>query len=213
MSRENIFERVERLVDLAVDILRSGRTMEDFPEELKETFARWEMAYSTQMQYYHKGKSFVHNVYRIAVKQKWGVISDKQIREDLYAAPLLFVRIEPINREFKRALAIERLEKSIAMAIADDDFSAQAKLEAILYKYLDAANDPEPMNDMNKMAADFNIVQTFDPKLLHLEDVSWEYIDSFRNQMLNRTKLIQQNIEEGNTEPLEKMEDIDNGQE
>jgi hypothetical protein len=210
--RENIFERVERLIDEAVKHLASGRDIDDFPEELKNTFARWELAYSTQMKYYHKGKTFAFNVYKIAANERFGSIHDRQLREDMYAAPLLFVRIEPVNREFKRALAIERLEKSIVQAIADQDYAAQAKLEAILYKYLDVANDPEPMNDMNKVAKDFNIIQKFEPKLLNIEDVSWEYIDKFRHTMINRTKTLQENIESGNTEPLEKMEDIDNGE-
>lgn len=196
MSRENVFERVDRMVDVAVKHFKSGRNAAELPAEVANVFERWEMAYRTTRKYYQRGKEYIFSVYSIWMKERHGIIDARTIREDLYAAPLLFVRIEPTNREFKRMLAIERLEKSILKAEIAGKYAEQARLEAVLFKYLDPTDDPVTEVNMDDVAKNFNIMPMFDPNLLGVESVSQEYVMQFKARMLQKKKVLLNELDE-----------------
>lgn len=208
MSRENVFERVERLLSLAVKHFKSGKSSKELPEDLANTFERWEMAYRLHKRHYQRGKEYVVSVYSIWIKDRFGIVDNRTIREDLYAAPLLFVKIEPTNREFKRMLAIERLEKSILKAEAAGKFAEQARLEAVLFKYLNPADDPEEPQNMDEIAKTFNIMPAFDVKLLNLPEVSQEQVLKFKEKMILKKKRQLDELEDAEFE--EDKEDMEN---
>jgi hypothetical protein len=206
MSRENVFERVDRMVDVAVKHFKSGRNAKELPEEVANVFERWEMAYRTTRKYYQRGKDYIFSVYAIWIKERHGITDERTIREDLYAAPLLFVKIEPTNREFKRMLAIERLEKSILKAEIADKYAEQARLEAVLFKYLDPTDDPVKDMDMDEVAQNFNIMPAFNPKLLGVEEISLEQVLKFKNKMMQKKKRILDEVDEPEVIQSEELE-------
>jgi hypothetical protein len=206
MSRENVFERVDRMVDVAVKHFKSGRNAKELPEEVANVFERWEMAYRTTRKYYQRGKDYIFSVYSIWIKERHGITDARTIREDLYAAPLLFVRIEPTNREFKRMLAIERLEKSILKAEMAGKYAEQARLEAVLFKYLDPTDDPVKDMDMDEVAQNFNIMPAFNPKLLGVEEISLEQVLKFKNKMMQKKKRILDEVDEPEVVQSEELE-------
>lgn len=208
MSRENVFERVDRMVELAVKHFKNGGDAGQLPVEVANVFERWEMAYRTTKKYYQAGKEYIFSVYAVWIKERHGITDSRTIREDLYAAPLLFVKIEPTNREFKRMLSIERLEKSILKAQLAGKYAEQARLEAVLFKYLDPTDDPVQEVNMDDVAKNFNIMPVFDPKLLGVEPISLEDVMKFKSKMLQKKKVLL-DIEEAEVyKPLsEELED------
>lgn len=208
MSRENVFERVDRMVDIAVKNFKSGNKASDLPADVADIFERWEMAYRTTRKYYQQGKEYIFSVYSIWIKERYNIVDARTIREDLYAAPLLFVKIEPTNREFKRMLAIERLEKSIRKAELAGKYAEQARLEAVLFKYLDPTDDPAKEIDMDEVAKNFNIMPAFNPKLLGVEELSLEDVNKFKTKMMQKKRRILDEIDEAEViTPSDNLED------
>jgi hypothetical protein len=209
MSRENVFERVDRMINVAVKHFKTGKNAKELPEEVANVFERWEMAYRISKKYSSRGKEYILSVYSVYIKERHGIIDERTIREDLYAAPLLFVKIEPTNREFKRMLAIERLEKAIHRAELNGKYAEQARLEAVLFKYLDPNDDPIVETNMDDIVKNFNIMPAFNPKLLGVKDVSEEYVMKFKSKMLQKKRRLLDEVEEAEEYiiPSEDLED------
>jgi len=206
--KENVFERVERFIDVAVKHFKSGKNAKELPAELGNVYERWEMAYRIQRKYYGRGKEYVFSVYALWIKERHNITDSRSIREDLYAAPLLFVKIEPTNREFKRMLAIERLEKSILKAEIAGKFAEQARLEAVLFKYLDPTDDPLPEAVEDETIKNFVIMPVHEPKMLGVPDLSLDEVMKFKGKMMAKHRRLldeedDAKYEEVKEEPLE----------
>ena len=196
MTRETSFERVDRIIEAAVRHYKTGKNTLELPSDLAETFDRWAMAYKIQKEHNQRGRDYIYATYAAWVGKTYHIIDNRAIREDLYAAPILFTKIEPVNREFKRMLAIERLEKSILKAEIAGKFAEQARLEGVLFKYLDPANDPIAEEDFKGVTENFSIRPVFDPKLLGVEPLSWDKINKFKEKMITRKKKLLDDVEE-----------------
>lgn len=208
MSRESIFERVDRMLEIAVKHFKSGKDMGNISPETAEIFERWEYAYRVSKQYYAEGKEYIYSTYATWVYHRFGISNDRTIREDLYAAPILYGKIEPVNREFKRMLAIERLERNIRKAELNQKYAEAARLEAVLFKYLDPALDPVEEKEEDQEAKNFTIMPTFDPKLLGVEPLSMEQVMKFKGEMIKRKKKLLQEIDEADeVKPNTDIED------
>lgn len=186
MSRESAFERVERLIDEAVRHYKLRNSSVELPPELANIFHRWQVAYNISKQYNARGKEYIIGFYGTWLLDNYGIKDERTVREDLYAAPILFSKIDPVNREFKRMLAIERLEKSILKAGEAGKFAEQARLEAVLFKYLNPDNDPVEETDPNESLKTFAITPKFDPKLLGVDEVPFATIQKMKERMITK---------------------------
>lgn len=194
--KENVFERVDRLLNLAVKHYKSGKNATELPEDLANIFQRWEMAHRLTKLHYQKGKEYIFSTYATWLHHNFGITDNRTIREDLYAAPLLFTKIEPTNREFKRMLAIERLEMSIRKAEIAGKYAEQARLEAVLFKYLNPVDDPVEEKNMDEIAKTFHIRPAFEPKILGIEERSQEDVLKFKEKMILKKKKLLDEVEE-----------------
>jgi hypothetical protein len=209
MPKETSFERVDRIIDAAVKHYKTGKNILELPADLAETFERWEMAHRIQKEHYQRGRDYVYATYAAWVNKRYGIMDNRAIREDLYAAPILFTKIEPVNREFKRMLAIERLEKSILKAEIAGQFAEQARLEGVLFKYLDPKNDPIAEEDFKGVTDNFSIRPVFDPKLIGVNPLSWDKIQKFKEKMVTRKKKLLDDVEEAQIVPSNDEEDLE----
>lgn len=207
MGAESVFERVDRLIAKAAKHFKDGDTAANLPEELANIFERWTMAYSLSKQYNHMGSEYILSVYSIWLKNVHGLDNVRTAREDLYAAPMVGYMIAPINRDFQRAIAIERINKAIGKAMVSGKFAEQARLEGVLFKYLDPANDPPQITDAESIQKNFNIMPAFDPELLKIENTSFDIIYAKREQMSHRKKKLLDKLEDATFEDIkEEME-------
>jgi len=208
MGAESVFERVDRLISRAAKHFRDGDNAANLPEDLAKIFERWTMAYSISKQYNHMGSEYILSLYSIWLKNVHGLDNVRTAREDLYAAPMVGYMIDPINREFQRSIAIERLNKAIGKAMVAGKYAEQARLEGVLFKYLDPANDPPQITDADSIQKNFNIMPAFDPQLLNVENTSFEVIYAKKEVMSQRKKKLLDKLEDANfVEVKEEMED------
>lgn len=170
MGRESVFDRVERIVEAIVAHFRSGKKNEDLPHELAGIVERWTMAYQLLKKHNHMGREFVIATYKVWLYQVYKIDNHRTALEDLYAAPMIGYIIDPINREFKRSIRIAVLEKQIARAYSQNKFAEAARLEGVLFKYLDPINDEAPIDPNEEIAQTFNIQPIFKPELAGVKE-------------------------------------------
>jgi hypothetical protein len=210
MANINFFEKTDKMLAYAAKHFKEGKTGSELPEEIAKTFERWTMAYSLLKQYNHMGREYVVSVYAIWLKNMHGIENMRTVREDLNAAPMIGYYIDPINREFKRTLAIERLEKQIAMAYANGERGDAARLEAILFKYIDPINDPIKIDDNDDIQNNFIIMPAHDPELLGLPNTTFNEIYKLKDKMAARKNKLADKIESGSFK--EETNDLENEQ-
>lgn len=189
MGRESIFERVDRLFDVAVQHFRSGKSNADFPEEIAGIFERWTMAYQIMKKNNHMGRDFIIAKYKVWLFNTHKIDNHRTALEDLYAAPKIGAIVDPVDLEFKRKIRIAVLEKQIALAYELAKFADAAKLEMVLQKYLDKSNDPPPIDPNEEVAKTFNITPVFNPELAGVKTLPFEIIMEKRNVFLERIKV------------------------
>jgi hypothetical protein len=208
MANESVFERTDRLLEIAAKHFKGGKNAQDLPDEIARIFERWTMAYSLLKQYNHMGREYVVSVYAIWAKNVHGIDNLRTVREDLNAAPMIGYYIDPINREFKRTLAMERLEKQIALAYANGERGDAAKLEAVYWKYIDPINDPIKLDDNENIQDNFLIMPAHQPEILGLPNTTFKEIIKIKDQMANRKNKLADKIESGSfTEEKNELED------
>lgn len=205
MGRESVFERVDRLFDVAVEHFKSGKSNADLPDEIAGIFERWTMAYQIMKKNNHMGRDFIIAKYKVWLFNTHAIDNHKTALEDLYAAPKIGAIVDPVDLEFKRKIRIAVLEKQIAVAYELAKFSDAAKLEMVLQKYLDKSNDPPPIDPNEEVAKTFAIEPVFEPNLLGVSIQPFEVISQKREEMLKKSKAIkdidyQEISEDGNKE-------------
>lgn len=205
MGREAIFERVDRLFEVAVKHFKSGKSNADLPEEIAGIFERWTMAYQIMKKNNHMGRDFIIAKYKVWLYNTHRIDNHRTALEDLYAAPKIGAIVDPIDLEFKRKIRIAVLEKQVAFAYSLGKIGDAAKLEMVLQRYLDKSNDPLPIDPNEEVAKTFNIEPVFEPQLAGVTVQPFEVISQKREEMLRKSKAIkdieyQEVSEDGNKE-------------
>lgn len=206
MARESIFDYVERKVDEAKKHIKNGRRPDEFPEELKILFLRWNKACTALTTFQNKPQSKILVSYMTWLMQDGISIDERTAREDLYAARLLYPDITGMVRETERLLDLALMKDAAHKALAEGKFGDFAKIMRVRAMYLDPRFDPIETKD-SELEENFNIMPAFAPEVLGIEDASFSDINKQRAKMLQRKKTLAEKLDDF-VEPEEiKLED------
>lgn len=189
MGRESVFDRVDRLFEKAVEHFKSGKSNADLPPDVANIFERWTMAYQILKKDNHMGRDFIIAKYKVWLFNTHKIDNHKTALEDLYAAPKIGAIVDPIDLEFKRKIAVARIEKKITLAYELGKFNEAAKLELVLQKYLDKSNDPPPIDPNEEVAKTFSITPVFKPELAGVKALPFEKIMEKRKGYLEKIRI------------------------
>lgn len=195
--------RVQSHVDNAIKLLSSGVDPEDFPMEMKKHIKHWSAAHSLLLDKGHKGKAFVAKLLLLQFPDELRSTSDAYLV--MSCAEEFFVKFSRVNREAERIYAIERLKRQISKAEKDEDFSAVARLEAVLFKYLNPEHDPIDAPDWEEIRKGINIIPTYQPELIGVEPVDKQTVTTMYAAYVKRLRLKDEDLIE-DAKPLQEDE-------
>lgn len=206
MARESIFDYVERKVEEAKKHIKNGRRPDEFPEDLKLLFMRWNKACTALTTFQNKPQSKILVSYMTWLMQDGISIDERTAREDLYAARLLYPDITGMVRETERLLDLALMKDAAHKALAEGKFGDFAKIMRVRAMYLDPRFDPIETKE-SELEENFNIMPAFAPEILGIENASFEEINKQRAKMLQRKKTLAEKLDDF-VEPQEiKLED------
>jgi len=195
MGRENLFDYVERKVNEAKKLIKSGKRPEDFPEELKEIFLRWSKASTALTKFQAKSASKLLVAYMTWLLEDGISIDERTAREDLYAARLLYPDLTGMVRETERLLDLALLKDAAHKALADGKYGDVAKILRVRAMYLDPRFDPVENKDED-LEKNFNIMPAFNPEILGVEGSNFKDIVRIRAKMSAKKKQLQEKLDD-----------------
>lgn len=195
MARESIFDYVDRKVEEAKKHIKNGRRPDEFPEELKTLFMRWNKACTALTTFQSKPQSKILVSYMTWLMQDGISIDERTAREDLYAARLLYPDITGMVRETERLLDLALMKDAAHKALADGKYGDFAKIMRVRAMYLDPRFDPLENKD-SELEQNFNIMPAFAPEVLGVENASFGDIIKVRAKMTDRKKKLAEKLDD-----------------
>lgn len=184
--------RVNHHVDEAIHLLNNGVNVDEWPEVLKKQIKHWSAANSLLIDKGHKGKKFIAELLILQFPDEIKRQSDAYLV--ISCAEEFFVKYSRVNREAERIYAIEALKRQISKAEKDEDYSAVARLHAVLFKYLNPADDPLDAPDWKAIAQGMKIQPVYDPSIIDITPVSKELKERMFNGFLERLRAKEEDI-------------------
>lgn len=174
-------------LDRAVKLLNQGKSVNQFPQDLKDMVERWNFAAESMNRHQGKPRRFIIEL----LKLRYPGLSNFTYHQDINNAMALFARVSKPNLEFERIVAIERIKKNIERAVLNEDFRSAAALERALAEYLNRVDDSEGVDPEDYQV---NTIITFDPELLGIKPLS--------------DKIIKETIREAHRSKIQRMEGL-----
>lgn len=202
--RESIFEYVDRKVLEAKKLIRSRKSIDEFPDDLKELFIRWSKAHKAMTKYQARGDGYILTTYMTWLASDSITIDERTAREDIYAARLLYPDITGIVRETERLLDLSLLKDAAYKALADGKYGDFARIMAVRQKYLDPSNDPVEVPDYKEMANNFRVLAVFQPEILKIDRMTKDEVYKLEESMLSRKDALKRKLED--IEPIQPDE-------
>lgn len=178
--------RVNHHVDEAIVLLGRGVNIDDFPDVLKKQIKHWTAANALLIDKGHKGKKFIAQLLQLQFPDEIKRPSDAYLV--ISCAEEFYVKYSKVNREAERIYAVERLKRQIQKAEQQEDFSAAARLEAVLFKYLNPADDPIDAPDWRAIAAGITIQPIYNPEIIDITPVPKDKAITMYNNFMKRLK-------------------------
>jgi hypothetical protein len=190
--------RVNHHVDEAISLLNKGCDVDDFPDVLKKQIKHWSAANALLIDKGHKGKKFVSQLLMMQFPDEIKRMSDAYLV--MSCAEEFFVKYSRVNREAERIYAIERLKRQISKAEKDEDYSAVARLEAVMFKYLNPADDPIDAPDWKAIANGITIQPVYNPEIIDITPVPKDQKLAMYNNFMKRLKAKEEDFSEPTNE-------------
>lgn len=195
MARENIFDYVERKVEEAKKHIKNGRRPDEFPEELKNLFIRWNKACTALTTFQSKSNNKILTSYMTWLMQDGISIDERTAREDMYAARLLYPDLTGMVRETERLLDMALMKDAAHKALAEGKYGDFAKIMRVRALYLDPKLDPVE-HEETELEKNFNIMPAFAPEVLGLMDASFTDIVKQREKMSVKKKQLAEKLDD-----------------
>ncbi|MFA6261083.1 MAG: hypothetical protein WC760_06425 [Bacteroidia bacterium] len=175
---------MDKKVERAIRLFQKGHSYDQFPQDLVDSFDRWNTAHELTMKYHHKGMEFVRELFKIRYS-----LNDTSARQDLRCAEMFFGKMKQSNRAYERIIRIEFLKKQSYAAAAEGKYKEVAQLEAIIQKYLDPSHDPIDMPDWEELRLAVQPVIMYDPEILGVKRIPASEVSDLWNKVQRRKNL------------------------